>query len=85
VRHAAIDQFHNAVGARGNGWIMRDHGNGQSFAMLLCDQVKNFSASARVKISSWLIGQKHAWLIGQSARDGHALTLATRQFRGPMR
>jgi hypothetical protein len=66
-------------GARGNGGIMRDHGNGQSFAVLGGDQVKNFAASARVKISSWLIRQKHAWLIGQRARDGQALALARGQ------
>ena len=44
LRHATVDQFHNAVGARGHGGIMRDHGNGQTFAMLGGDQVKNFAA-----------------------------------------
>ena len=37
-----------------------------------------------IEISGGLVGQQNAWRIGDSARDGDTLLLATRKLRWPM-
>src|SRR3974390_3786757 len=46
--------------------------------------VEHMLGRMNVEVSGWLIGEKEAWGIGDSAGDGDALLLAARQLRRPV-
>jgi hypothetical protein len=64
---------------------MGDHHKGHVVAMNDFHQQFEHSRPFRLtEVSRWLVGKHKAGTIDQGARDGHALTLATRQLRRPL-
>jgi hypothetical protein len=48
------------------------------------DQVEDAAAGVRVEAAGGLVRQKHRRVVGERARDGHALALAAGELRRPI-
>jgi hypothetical protein len=53
--------------------------------MQALQQHHDFRANTMIEITCWFIGQQGSRSQDGCTRDGHALALATRQLRGPVR
>ncbi len=79
---AAVAQRDAPVGARGQVVVVRDEDERRPVAPVHLDhEVEDVPAVARVEVARRLVGQKDRRLVGEGARDGHALLLAARELR----
>src|SRR5229473_1973858 len=77
---AAVKDMQNAVGVRGDIWLVGDQDNGVSLAVKLIEEAHYLLRSLGVEVSGRLVGQQYRRIIHESSRDCHALALTTRQL-----
>ncbi len=74
-----------AVGARGEVVVVRDEDERRAApAVHLDHEVEDVPAVARVEVARRLVCEEDGRLVGEGARDGHALLLAARELRRVM-
>src|SRR5438270_5660817 len=79
--HAVADLQH-AVGLTGNGVVVGDHEDRRSALVAhAAEELEDLRPRVRVERARRLVGEEHARIVCESARDRHALTLSSGESR----
>src|SRR6185437_6531107 len=78
----AVAHRAEALGAAGDGAVVRDHDHRQAVVLPeLLQQGDNLVAGVLVEVAGRLVGEQHSRLLDQRAGDRHALLLTAGQLR----
>ena len=83
-RHASIEQANHALRRVGNHRVVRHEHQRGAIAVELTEQLEQPLTRGRIELTGGLIGQQERGLVGEGARNRHALLFTTRQLRGAM-
>src|SRR5574341_1282292 len=79
VHNQPIAHANDALGLRGDAWIMRDQDNGQpALTIELLEDAHDLRARFRIEIARRLVGEDDTGLVHERARDRDALLLPAR-------